>query len=118
MNPVSMTVINPWTAYWSRWGLNQQPPVLKSPMLPNELHRLGILCKGMRSCGPTVAMGLWYRIFLPCSFLIFSLHIWTLSLLYKLLMFVTRTTICCLIFFLSLTYKTTILFTLCCIILF
>ena len=37
MNPVAMTIISPQKEYWPSQGLNQQPPVLKSCMLPTEL---------------------------------------------------------------------------------
>ena len=37
MNPVAMTIINPWKEYWPSQGLNQWPPVLKSPTLPTKL---------------------------------------------------------------------------------
>ena len=37
MNHVTMTIINPQIEYWPSRGLNQQPPVLKSTMLPTEL---------------------------------------------------------------------------------
>ena len=30
-----------WKEYWSSWGSNPQPPILKSCMLLTELHRLG-----------------------------------------------------------------------------
>ena len=36
MNPVAMTIINPWKEYWLSRGSNQQPPVLKSAMLQTE----------------------------------------------------------------------------------
>ena len=41
MNSVAMTIINPQKEYWPSQGLNQQPPVLKSCMLPTELWGLG-----------------------------------------------------------------------------
>ena len=37
MNPVAMMIINPPKEYWVNRGSNQQPPVLKSAMLPTEL---------------------------------------------------------------------------------
>ena len=37
MNPVSMPIVNPRKEYWPIRGLNPQPPVLKSTMLPTEL---------------------------------------------------------------------------------
>ena len=37
MNPVAMTIINPWKKYWPSWGSNQRPPVLRSAMLLIEL---------------------------------------------------------------------------------
>ena len=37
MNPVAMTVINPWKEDWPNQGSNQRSPVLKSTMLPTEL---------------------------------------------------------------------------------
>ena len=40
MNPVTMTIINPLKDYWPSPELNQQPPVLKSAMLQNELWGL------------------------------------------------------------------------------
>ena len=36
MNPVAMTIINPWKEYWPRPGSNQRPSVLKSVTLPTE----------------------------------------------------------------------------------
>ena len=36
MNPVTMTIINPWKEYWPSRGSNQQLPVLKSTTLPTE----------------------------------------------------------------------------------
>ena len=33
MNPVAMTIINPWEEYWASWRSNQRP-VSKSTMLP------------------------------------------------------------------------------------
>ena len=37
MNPVAMTIIDPQKEYRPGRGSNQQPPVLKSCMLPTEL---------------------------------------------------------------------------------
>ena len=37
MNPVPMTIINPWKEDWLSRGSNYRPPVLKSAMLPTEL---------------------------------------------------------------------------------
>ena len=37
MNPVAMTIINPWKEYWPSRGSNQRPPVIKSATLPTEL---------------------------------------------------------------------------------
>ena len=37
MNPVAMTIVNPWKEYWSRRGSNQRLPVLTSETLPTEL---------------------------------------------------------------------------------
>ena len=37
MNPVAMTMINPWKEYWPSQGSNQQPHVLKSCTLPTQL---------------------------------------------------------------------------------
>ena len=37
MNPVTMTIINPWKDYCPSQGSNQRPPVLKSATLPTEL---------------------------------------------------------------------------------
>ena len=37
MNPVTMTIINPWNKYLPSRGSNQRPTVLKSAMLPTEL---------------------------------------------------------------------------------
>ena len=37
MNPVAMTIINPWKEYWQSRGWNQRPPVFKSATLPTEL---------------------------------------------------------------------------------
>ena len=37
MNPVIITIINPGKKYWSSQGLNEQPPALKTCMLPTEL---------------------------------------------------------------------------------
>ena len=42
MSPAAMTIINPWKEYWPSRGSNQQPPVLKSAMLPTEV--LGSAC--------------------------------------------------------------------------
>ena len=36
MNPVAMTIINPWKEYWPSRGSNQRPPVLKSATLQTE----------------------------------------------------------------------------------
>ena len=40
MNPGLMTIINPRKEYWPSRGSNQQPPVLKSAILPTELWGL------------------------------------------------------------------------------
>ena len=37
MNPVAMTIINPWKEYWSSLGSNQLPPVLKYATVPTKL---------------------------------------------------------------------------------
>ena len=37
MNPVTMTIINPWKKCWPSRASKQGPPVLKSAMLPTEL---------------------------------------------------------------------------------
>ena len=37
MNPVAITIINPWREYWQSPGSNQPPTVLNSAMIPNEL---------------------------------------------------------------------------------
>ena len=37
MNPVAMTIINPWKEYWPTRRSNQRPPVLKSATLLTEL---------------------------------------------------------------------------------
>ena len=42
MNPVSMTIINPWKEYWPSQGSNQRPAVLKSATLPTELRGLAL----------------------------------------------------------------------------
>ena len=40
INPVAMTITNPWREYWPSLGSNQRPPVLKSAVLPTELWGL------------------------------------------------------------------------------
>ena len=51
MNHVAMTIINPLKKeYWPRQGSNQQPPVLKSSTLPNELW--GLPDRGERGMNP------------------------------------------------------------------
>ena len=40
MNPVAMTIINPWKEYWPSQESNQQPHVLKSATLSTELWGL------------------------------------------------------------------------------
>ena len=43
MNPVPMTIINPWKEYQPSRGSNQPPPVLKSTTLPTEAwHSAGM----------------------------------------------------------------------------
>ena len=37
MNPVTMTIINPWKEHWPSQGSNQPPPVLKYCILTTEL---------------------------------------------------------------------------------
>ena len=37
VNPIAMTIINPWKEYWPIWESNQLHPVLKSGMLQTEL---------------------------------------------------------------------------------
>ena len=37
MNPVTMTIINPWKEYRPSLGSNQRPPVPKYATLPTEL---------------------------------------------------------------------------------
>ena len=49
MNPVVMTIIDPWKEYWPSQGSNQLPPVLKSAMLPTELWGLAKIYIDMRS---------------------------------------------------------------------
>ena len=38
MNPLTLTIINPWKEYWPSWGLNHPPPVLMSCILPTKLQ--------------------------------------------------------------------------------
>ena len=45
MNPVAMTIINPWKEYWQSRGSNQPPSVLKSGTPPTELQDLAEICK-------------------------------------------------------------------------
>ena len=40
MNPVAMTIINPWKEYWPNRESNQRPRVLKSARPPTELSGL------------------------------------------------------------------------------
>ena len=40
INPVAMTIINPWKEYLPSQGSNQRPPVLKSATLQTELWGL------------------------------------------------------------------------------
>ena len=37
MNPVPVTIVNPWKEYWPSRGSNQQPTVPKSRMTPTEI---------------------------------------------------------------------------------
>ena len=43
MDPATKTTINPWKEFSLSWGLNQQPPVLKSLVLLTELWGLARL---------------------------------------------------------------------------
>ena len=38
MNPVAMTIVNPWQEYWPSRGSNQRSPVLKPLTLQTDLH--------------------------------------------------------------------------------
>ena len=38
INPVEMTITNPWKEYWPNPGSNQQPLILKSCTLPTEVR--------------------------------------------------------------------------------
>ena len=50
MNPVTMTIINPWKEFWLSRGSNQPPPVLKYCRIPTELlgSTNGYMEKGFR----------------------------------------------------------------------
>ena len=41
MNPVAMTIFNPWKEYWPSWESNQQPSPTTC-MLPTELWSLAL----------------------------------------------------------------------------
>ena len=44
MNPVAMIIVSPQKEYWLSGGSKQQPPFLKSAMLPTELWVLAHYC--------------------------------------------------------------------------
>ena len=43
MNSVTLTIIDPLNEYWSSWGSNQQPTVLKPYTLLTELWGLAYI---------------------------------------------------------------------------
>ena len=49
MNPVVITIINPWKKYWPSRRSNQRPPVLKPATLPTELWGFG--SRNLEFCG-------------------------------------------------------------------
>ena len=49
MKPVGMTIINPRKEYWTSWGSNQGPPVLKPATLPTELWGSAIANQGQHA---------------------------------------------------------------------
>ena len=56
INSVVSTIIKPRKDYWPRPDSNEQPPVLKTCVIPTELHKIGpVVCKkyAMHQCQQT-----------------------------------------------------------------